>query len=298
MESWGREYASSKPLQAWTSQKCSESGSVSPGISGKPSARGSFSPSRVFWLFLSQALTKDESCRETLRSFLAWLAAKKGKTASPNTAAYCRARARLPIKDIEQAHTQVIENTEQQTTAELWYGRRVKVVDGAAVSMSDTPENQKIYPQPSRQKKGCGFPIMRIAVLFSLASGTILALAKGKLRVSERELFRRLWKHLKPDDIVLADRGFCGFAEFYLLLQRGVDCVMRNHPRRTKGITEIKQLGKDDRLIEWHRMAPHPKWFSKKQWAALPESLLEGVRKGRHQFNNRFQDREDPLNLQ
>lgn len=274
MERWKQQYASSKPLQAWTSKRCSVSASVSPGISDTPSARGSFSPSRVFWLFLSQTLTKDESCRETLRGFLAWLAAKKGKTASPNTAGYCKARAQLPIKDIEQAHTQVVENAEQKTSVALWYGRRVTVVDGSAVSMSDTPENQKVYPQPSRQKKGCGFPIMRIVVLFSLASGTILALAKDKLRVSERELFRRLWKHLQPNDIVLADRGFCGFAEFYLLLQRGVDCVMRNHPRRTVGFAELKQLGKDDRLIEWHKMAVVPKWFTRKRWAALPGSLV------------------------
>jgi hypothetical protein len=115
---------------------------------------------------------------------------------------------------------------------------------------------------------------MRIVVLFSLASGTILAMAKGRLRVSERELFRRLWKYLQPNDVVLADRGFCGFAEFYLLLQRGVDCVMRNHQRRTVGFAELKQLGKDDRLIEWHKMAPHPKWFTKKRWAALPGSLV------------------------
>jgi hypothetical protein len=140
--------------------------------------------------------------------------------------------------------------------------------------MPDTPENQKVYPQPSRQKRGCGFPIMRITVLFSLASGAIIAVAKSSLHVSERELFRKLWKHLKATDVVLADRGFCGFAEFYLLLQRGMDCVMRNHPRRTKGLTEIKRLGKDDRLIEWHKMAPHPKWFSKEQWRALPDRLL------------------------
>lgn len=49
---------------------------------------------------------------------------------------------------------------------------------------------------------------------------------------------------------------------------------MRNHPRRTKGITEIRRLGTDDRLIEWHKMAVVPTWFSKKRWAALPERLL------------------------
>jgi hypothetical protein len=37
--------------------------------------------------------------------------------------------------------------------------------------MPDTIENQKAYPQPSSQKPGCGFPIAKIGVLFSLATG-------------------------------------------------------------------------------------------------------------------------------
>jgi hypothetical protein len=49
---------------------------------------------------------------------------------------------------------------------------------------------------------------------------------------------------------------------------------MRNHQRRTKGITEIKRLGNNDRLIEWHRTGAAPKWLGKKRWAALPERLL------------------------
>ena len=42
--------------------------------------------------------------------------------------------------------------------------------------MPDTPLNQKAYPQPSSQAKGCGFPIAKIGVLFSLATGATVAL--------------------------------------------------------------------------------------------------------------------------
>jgi len=34
--------------------------------------------------------------------------------------------------------------------------------------MSDTKENQAIYPQPN-QSAGCGFPIAKMVVMFSLA---------------------------------------------------------------------------------------------------------------------------------
>ena len=115
--------------------------------------------------------------------------------------------------------------------------------------MPDTNANQRLYPQPEAQKPGCGFPVMRIVAVFSLASGVLLHLAKDALKVHERTLFHRLWEYFEAGDVVLADRGFCSFADFYLLLQRKVDSVMRKHQRRTKGLRLIKRLGKDDRLV-------------------------------------------------
>ncbi|HQK76666.1 MAG TPA: IS4 family transposase, partial [Candidatus Hydrogenedentes bacterium] len=69
----------------------------------------------------------------------------------------------------------------------------MKVFDGSSVSMPDTEANQERYPQPTTQKPGCGFPVMRIVAGFSLATGAVLEVAKGALTVSERTLFRSLW---------------------------------------------------------------------------------------------------------
>jgi len=157
---------------------------------------------------------------------------------------------------------------------ERWCGRAVKVVDGSGLTMPDTPENQARYPQPRSQKPGCGFPAMRIAALFSQSSGLLLGLAKDSLRVAETTLFRQLWHCLEAGDVLLADRGFCSYADFYFLGLRGIDCVMRNHQRRTVGIQQIERLGKDDRLIRWLKMKPCPKWLTKKQWRTVPDTLL------------------------
>lgn len=244
-------------------------------ISDARPATDSFPPTRAFWLFLSQVLTSDASCRETLQSFLAWLASEKGVTASTSTAAYCKARARLKIQDIEEAHRQSTKAMEEQYAGDrLWLGRRVKIMDGSSVSMPDTPQNQKAYPQPPGQKEGCGFPIMRIAVLFSLATGAMLALAEDHWKVHERTLFHRLWKYLGPGDVLLADRGACGYADIFALSQQGVDCVMRNHPCRKKALTQIKRFGIADRLVAWHKSPQGPQWLTKAQWQAVPEQLF------------------------
>ena len=73
-----------------------------------------FTPSRTFWLFLSQVITPNTSCQETLTKFLAWLKRETNKEASSKTAAYCKARSRLAIADIEEAHKQVVTNIEGQ----------------------------------------------------------------------------------------------------------------------------------------------------------------------------------------
>ena len=40
--------------------------------------------------------------------------------------------------------------------------------------MSDTPKNQAVYPQHSNQAPGCGFPIAKIVVMFSLVTGAAM----------------------------------------------------------------------------------------------------------------------------
>ena len=227
----------------------------------------------MFWLFLAQVLSADRACRETLRRFQAWLALGE-ETASGRTAGYCRARKRLRQKDLDQTHARLSRKIRREHAARsTWFGRFVKVVDGSGLSMPDTPGNQRLYPQPKGAKPGCGFPVMRVVVLFCLGTGVLIALAKGSLAVGERALFRSLWDRLERDDVILADRGFCGYAEFYFLLRRGVDCVMRNHQRRTVGKTLLKVLGPGDRLILWLKSKPAPLWPDKATWACLPNTL-------------------------
>lgn len=140
--------------------------------------------------------------------------------------------------------------------------------------MPDTVKNQRAYPQPETQEPGCGFPVMRIVAAFSLATGAILELAKGPLSMGERTLFHSLWGLFNAGDVLLTDCGFCGYADMYLLKQRRIDSVMRNHQRRTVGIELVRKLGKGDRLINWIKTKACPKWMTKNEWKAMPKKML------------------------
>lgn len=151
----------------------------------------------------------------------------------------------------------------------LWCGRPVKVVDGTAISMPDTKENQALYPQPKGQAKGCGFPVMRLVVSFCLSTGILLSYRKGGLKVHERKLWHKMWSDYERGDVVLADCGFCSFADYWLLAQRGFDCVMRLHQRR-KEKKVIRRFNKNDSLVQWQKTKKPPNWISRKRWHNIP----------------------------
>jgi len=233
-----------------------------------------FPAHRTCCLFLWQVLSAERSCSEVVQAFLAWRAHNQEPPASPNTAAYCEARKRLNGTTLRSVLDTLAAHVAQQAQSDQhWYGRRVAVVDGTGLSMPDTAENQEKYPQAKSSKPGCGFPQMKLVAIFCLATGALLRHAQSHRLVGELSLFREMWDALRSRDVVLADRGFCNYADYYRLGLRNIDCVMRLHQRRTKGVSLVKRLGPGDQLIQWHKSKTTPKGLTKKQWADMPDTL-------------------------
>ena len=228
----------------------------------------------TFWAFLAQVLSPGSACRAIVRKLQAWWVTRGITDTSENTSAYCQARARLPDTQIEAIRNDLADRLVRNTpTTALWRGRRVKIVDGTTISMPDTAANQQAYPQQLSQQPGCGFPMMKLVGIFCLASGALLAIARGTLRVHESQLFRQLWPRLQRGDVVLTDRGFCSWAAIAALCVRGVDCVMRLHQARTLDFRCGKPLGHKDRLVQWNKPAQRTTGWSREEWAALPDRL-------------------------
>jgi len=117
-----------------------------------------FTPDVIIFGFLAQAISADQSCQMGLAQIMSWLASQGKKLPSANTAAYCKARAKLPEEVLSGLAKECGNRLEQQVPDKwLWRNRPVKLVDGSTVSMPDTMENQAAYPQPDTQKKGLDF---------------------------------------------------------------------------------------------------------------------------------------------
>lgn len=235
-----------------------------------------YTPAVTVWVFLSQCLSMDHSCREAVARLVACRVARGQRPCSADTGAYCTARDDLPESVCRQLVRETGDALEQEAPPEwLWHGRRVRVVDGSTITMPDTPANQGAYPQPRTQAPGCGFPIARIVVVFSLAVGTVLDAAIGKYQgkqTGENSLFRTLSHRLDERDVVLADRYFSGWFDLALLQQQGVDVVVRKHQLRATDFRTGERLGTGDQLVRWQK-PPRPKWMSPETYATLPKEL-------------------------
>lgn len=236
-----------------------------------------FSAEITFWAFLSQVLCPAAPCREAVRKVQAWWALQilpPLDELSASTSAYCQARLRLSLKKLQAIHEHIAQRLECNVPgAALWCRRVVKIVDGTNLSMPDTFPNQQSWPQPSSQKPGCGFPMMKLVGLFSLASGALLKIAQGTLHVHESVLFRQLWKDLEPGDVLLSDRGFCSYSALAGLRARGVDGVMRLHQARKIPARQGRWLGAGDRLVEWIKPGQRTNAWTPEEFAALPASM-------------------------
>ena len=235
-----------------------------------------YTPAVTVWVFLSQCLSPDHSCRDAVARLIAWRVAQGMTPCSAETTAYCTARGDLPEEALHGLMRDCGRETEEQSPQGwLWHGRKVRVVDGSTITMPDTEANQAAYPQQKTQKPGCGFPIARILVIFSLAVGTALEAAIGKYegkQTGENSLFRGLHDSLASGDIVLADRYFSGWFDIALPLCRGVDSLIRKHQKRHTDFRTGPRLGA---TITWSWRRPQrPQWMSPEQYAALPEELI------------------------
>jgi hypothetical protein len=228
----------------------------------------------VFWTFLWQVAQTGASCREAIRQAQA-RCKNAGRPSPPDEdSPYCQARGGLPVERLQEIHDALCaEAVDGLAAKDLWCGHHVVVVDGSSITAPDTPANQKAFPQQSVQKRGCGFPIVRLVALLSLSTGMLITWATGPWLTHEVGLLQTLWDALHPGDVLLADRGFCNWGLLAQCLQRKVHAVFRVKGVRRADFRTGKRLSRQERLVQWRKPWTAAKTVTPQEWALLPKVL-------------------------
>jgi hypothetical protein len=229
-----------------------------------------------------------------------------------NAAAYCRARARLPLAALQQLlrdssatlRRELAQDDDDDDAQDLtrWRGHRAYVLDGSASIVPDEPPLRAAFGQPRGRRAGCGLPVPKVLGLFDAMTGLIVEIVGFALFVHEHARAWTLHPLLHAGDVLVGDRGFCSYVQLALLAERGVLAVMRmrktqivnfrphrKHFRHGGASSKlaaqrgrprsryVRRLGRRDQVVAWLRpryCAGPRTWMARGQFEALPAELL------------------------
>lgn len=238
-----------------------------------------FPPTETLSMFLAQAMSEDRSCQKAVNDAAIKRVVGGLTPCSTATGGYCQARQRLPLEMVSKLARFTGELMNAPVPEQwCWHGKHIYLVDGTTVTLADTAENQAVYPQPSGQKPGLGFPIVRIVGVLSLSTGALLNAAIGSYSgkgTSEQSLLRPMLDTFSAGDVVMGDAFFGTYFLLASLLDRGVDGVFEQMGvrKRTTDFRQGKRLGPKDHLIQLSRPKNKPEWMAQEHYDGIPEYI-------------------------
>jgi len=241
-------------------------------------------PARTIWAFLLQVLHGNTACAHVVRL------ARLGCSA----AAYCAARARLPLVVYQQILRQTSQAARQSFGEPLWLGHRTFYVDGTGFSMPDTDQLREHFGQSGAQRAGCGFPVAHLLAMFDAATGLLVKMMAAPLRTHDLAQVAAFHPELCPGDVLVGDKAFACYVHLALLLQAELHGVFRAHQRTLVSFRQdrrlagrcpkgtrarraisrlVRKLGRYDQLVEYRKPPVCPRWMTADAYTPLPDTL-------------------------
>jgi len=213
-----------------------------------------------------------------------------------SAAAYCQARARLPLRFFALLLERFSSAVQRSAVDDgRWQGHRPVLVDGSGCSMPATPALQDAFGQSTEQRPGCGVPVAPLLGLFHAGTGGLLKLVVAPLLTHDLAQVPKVHPMLAPGDVLVADRGLCSYAHLARLVPADVHAVLRIGARQmvdftpgrhvvrpsvrrtstVKGVPRsrgLKALGVHDPRVAWLTPKTGPSGLTRESLAALPET--------------------------
>ena len=175
---------------------------------------------------------------------------------SGNTAAYNKARHRLPLSVVESCCDHIFEQLTAETPSALPHlGQRAFLFDGTSLQLPPSDALCQAYPPGSNQHGASHWPLLRMLVAHDLQTGLALRPQWGPLNgnqaVSEQQLLEGVIDRLPPASMVVGDANFGVFSVAYATTQRGHVALLRLTTARALHLAGGPLHDGMDRPITW-----------------------------------------------
>lgn len=180
--------------------------------------------------------------------------------------AFAQARQRMPLSFWMALLTALAERFEQDHSQHLYFrGFRLLAMDGSTLTLPNVRRLREHYGRPKNGSRKKAAPQARMVMVTLPGTRIPIAYQASPLSESELTLAARLIQHVRPDDLLLMDRGFLSYGLFWQIQRRGAYFCTRL--KKNIKYKQLKRLGPKDWLVEWR-----PK-DSRGQWKQLPRSI-------------------------
>ncbi len=170
---------------------------------------------QVVWIVIGMGLFRDRSIQEVVHHLDLVLPARGGAAGRGvvTSSAVVQSRDRLgaaPLATLFEQTAACWAGT--SADAQRWRGLSVYGVDGSALRVPDTPENEEAFGRPGSPRGEAAYPQLRLVVLMVLRSHRLAGLSLGPWSQGETPLAEPLWARLPDRSLTILDRGFLSYA--------------------------------------------------------------------------------------
>jgi hypothetical protein len=195
-------------------------------------------PSRVVvYLLLAGALFPGIGWQQVWQRLTAGLEGLE--TATPTAGALAQARRRVGTRPLHRLFDLLRgPAAEIRTVGTRWRGLLVCAIDGTLMAVPDSPANQAEFLKHRGNNGGAGYPSLRLLVLVSCGTRTVLDAAFGPTATGETSYAPQLVRSLREGMIVLMDRNFAVQALVEAITRRDAHVLVRVKEHRRLPVLE------------------------------------------------------------
>jgi hypothetical protein len=207
---------------------------------------------QVVWIVIGMGLFRDRSIQEVVHHLDLVLPARSGATRRgvATSSAVVQARDRLGAAPLETLFEQTAAHwAGASADAYRWRGLSVYGVDGSALRIPDTPENELAFDRPGSSRGEAAYPQLRLVVLMVLRSHLLAGVSLGPWSAGETTLAEPLWARLPDRSLTILDRGFLSYALLHRLATSGVERHWLIRAKSNLTWKSVRRLGPKDQIV-------------------------------------------------
>lgn len=181
---------------------------------------------------------------------------------SLNTAAYSKARTRLPLVLVEEVFKQSrIKDVENGYSH--WQGYRVLIGDGTYVQMQDSESINQEYQVKYKDGSYSGYPQGLLEVLIDRGTGQVYSFKLSNRHVSELALFYEMLDEVPQKTLLLLDDLYNCYEIISKCKRKDIEFVMP--AKRERAYESVETLSKGDEIIRIVTPKRRSKWLEENE---------------------------------